>query len=311
MNRAKTNRTRTGWRWATAIALSLSLLTGIVVTEGAKAQSRSAEPLPASYLAKYTTDLTAAAQQGRFNSIEVPAESPNRAIEILSSQRKNPVVLSESQTVRDTVIIGVALRIAHNDVPEELLGTHLYKINLPALFHDTKTAEELTSTLSTILSEVSSTDARGILIIDPLQSLMGPSSAFDGAVSALLRDALKNSQVHCFGASTEVAFQQNVAKDESLAALFSPVETEAASQKTDESVTSDQAAINEPFVGDKVSPELRELLANASVPARVHAVLQVKDANSESLRREFSEYGIKIESEIPRFGAVAVDMPTK
>ena len=122
MKREKRIERRIGWRWATAAGLSLSLLAGIVVSESAKAQTRSREERPVTSLRKYTTDLTAAAEQGRFNSIDVPAENADRAIEILTSRRKNnPVVISESQSTRDMVIIGVAVRIANGNVPEELL----------------------------------------------------------------------------------------------------------------------------------------------------------------------------------------------
>ncbi len=60
MIRGKNTPTRIGWRWLTAVGLSLSVLSGIVVSEGAKAQSVRRESRPATSLAKYTTDLTAA-----------------------------------------------------------------------------------------------------------------------------------------------------------------------------------------------------------------------------------------------------------
>src|SRR5262249_3776592 len=149
---------------------------------------RSREERPVTSLAKYTTDLTAAAAQGRFNSIEVPTANTDRAIEILTSRRKNnPVVISDSQSVRDMVIIGVAVRIANGNVPNELKAARLYKLNLNTLFKDSKTAEELNNTLSTILADTTNADSKSILIVDPIQSLMGPSGAFDGAASALLR----------------------------------------------------------------------------------------------------------------------------
>ena len=67
----------------------------------------------------------------------------------------------------------------------------------------------------------------------------------------------------------------------------------------------------EEFVGDKVSADLRELLANGNAPTRVKAILQVNDTNSQVLKTELSRYGVNVESRMPQFGAMAVDIPTR
>src|SRR5213079_2048260 len=85
MNKVKTIRTKTSWRLLTALSLSLCLLTGIVVSEGAKAQSNNRQRRSTDdSLSKYATDLTAAAEQGRFNSIDERTKDTERAIEILA-----------------------------------------------------------------------------------------------------------------------------------------------------------------------------------------------------------------------------------
>jgi hypothetical protein len=88
----------------------MSLLAGIVITEAAKAQGNERRSgNPQSSLVKYATDLNAAAEQGRFNGIEERTGDTNRAIQILASGSKNnPVIISESQAIRDVVMIGVA-----------------------------------------------------------------------------------------------------------------------------------------------------------------------------------------------------------
>src|SRR5256714_10650734 len=207
------------WRWLTAIAMCVSLLGGILISESANAQNvvnrETASPKTA--LATYATDLTAAAEQGRFNSIEAKRELTDRALQVLASEQKNnPVVISESQAVRDVVVIGVALRMVAGDVPESLAGKRLFKVNLERLFHDSSSAAELRNHLSAILSDVAKSDAKVILIIDPVQSLIGSAGAFDGAAAELLLDAIRKGNVQCFGATTDIAYQQNVAQEQSL-----------------------------------------------------------------------------------------------
>src|SRR5882757_4697139 len=226
MTREKRLRTRLGWRWLMALGLATSLTSGLLATENVKADSLGKPELARkTALGKYTWDLTAAAETGRFDSLTERRDETNRAIEILATSGKNnPVVLSDSPAVRDLVASGVARRLAKADVPETLYGNRLFKLNLDALFHDSKTAGDLLNNISAILSDVSQFQSKIILVVDPIQSLMGPSSAFDGSASAMLRDAIKNGQIQFIGASTDIAFNENVVIDHSLASLFAAVE---------------------------------------------------------------------------------------
>jgi serine protease AprX len=318
MIREKRLRRRLGWRWLMVLGLATSLISGLLITESAKAQNvQKSGVARQTALGKYAWDLTAAAEQGRFDSLTERRDETNRAIEILSnSARNNPVVLSDSPAVRDLVASGVARRLAKADVPESLYGKRLFKLNLDALFHDSKTAGELLNNISAILSDVAQSQSKIILVVDPIQSLMGPSSAFDGAASALLRDAIKNGQIQFIGASTDIAFNEKVVTDESLAPLFASVEMQevsSASQLSADDVKADDSAQpnSEEFAGDKVSSDLRELIAGRNTPVRVKAILQVNDTNSRTLQAQLSKYGVNIESRMARFGTLAVDIPTK
>src|ERR1700730_8952556 len=132
MTRQKRVRTRLGWRWLTALGLAMSLMAGLLVTERANAQSmKNPGAARKTALSKFAWDLTAAAEQGRFDSLTERRDETNRAIEILSTSGKNnPVVLSDSPAVRDLVASGVARRLAKADVPETLYGKRLFKLNL-------------------------------------------------------------------------------------------------------------------------------------------------------------------------------------
>src|SRR6185369_13312429 len=169
------------------------------------------------------------------------------------------------------VMIGVARRLVHGDVPEELAGKRLLKLNLELLFHDSSNAQELLAHLSAILSDVTTSDSKVILIIDSIQSLMGPGAAFDGAASSLLRNAMSSGQIQCFGASTDIAFRQDVASQESLAPLFTAFQSDEASassaEQSEEAAKSKDASNDEQFAGDNVSPDLRELIDGRNSPS--------------------------------------------
>src|SRR5207247_3498589 len=122
------------WRWLTALGLAMFLLAAILGTDSAKAQNIEKPTASAKgALTKYAWDLTAAAEQGRFDSLTERRDEINRAIEILSGPNKNnPVVLSDSPAVRDLVASGVARRLVKDDVPEELFCNALSKFYLVA-----------------------------------------------------------------------------------------------------------------------------------------------------------------------------------
>ncbi len=319
MTRGKRVRKRFGWRWLTAVAMAISLLSGIIVAEKASAQSIQKPRRAATQdtLSKYSWDLTAAAAQGRFDALIERREETSQAIQVLSnSQKNNPVILTDSQAVRDLVTSSVARRIATGDVPEALYGKRLLKLNLDLLFHDSANAAELIKTLSAILSEASQSDSKTILLIDPIQALVGSSAAFDGAASALLREAIIKGDVQCLGASTEIIFKENLASDPSLTALFAGIEMQNAANADDQSnhdtkVGDSAKTSGEEFVGNKVSSDLREVIDSSNAPSRVKAILQVDDTNSKTLRAQLTAYGVNVDAQMPQFGALAVDVPTQ
>ena len=324
MNQSKSHRNRPLLRWLTALGVTLSLVGGILTSDNASAQSgessraanREKSKSSGNVLAKYTRDLSAAAERGRFSSLIDRKYEVDRAIQILSrATRNNPVVLTDSQVVRDLVAAGIANRIANGDVPEALVGKRVLKLDLNTLFHEATNKFALVDTLKQIIAEINQADFKAIVIIDPVQSLIGQSAAFDGAVSGLLHDSIKNGQIQCVGASSEIAFQQSIGSDEKLASLFFSLEmkevAEARNESTETSPDENARKSSEEFAGENVSPDLRELMQSGKAPSRVKAILQVDDTNSSMLREKLAQYGVKIENQMPRLGTLAVDVPAR
>src|SRR5437762_4104086 len=324
MNQSKSHRNRPLLRWLTALGVTLSLVGGILTSDNASAQSgkssraanREKSKSSGNVLAKYTRDLSAAAERGRFSSLIDRKYEVDRAIQILSrATRNNPVVLTDSQVVRDLVAAGIANRIANGDVPEALVGKRVLKLDLNTLFHEATNKFALVDKLKQIIAEINQADFKAIVIIDPVQSLIGQSAAFDGAVSGLLHDSIKNGEIQCVGASSEIAFQQSIGSDEKLASLFFSLEmkevAEARNESTETPPDENARKSSEEFAGENVSPDLRELMQGGKAPSRVKAILQVDDTNSSMLREKLAQYGVKIENQMPRLGTLAVDVPAR
>src|SRR5947199_1511282 len=152
MKRHRRVRTKPGWRWLIALGLAISIVAGIIATDTTRAQNAK-KPLagtPAK-TSKYLRDLTTLAEHGRFNSVTDRVDEINRVIEVLShARRNNPVVLSDSQVIRDVIAAGVARHIVEGKVPPQLSNKRLLKLDLESLFHDSKTSTELQSNLAPV-----------------------------------------------------------------------------------------------------------------------------------------------------------------
>jgi ATP-dependent Clp protease ATP-binding subunit ClpA len=75
------------WRSLTAATIAVSLFLGILAADRAHAQVN--EPAAPTALAQYTRDITALAEQGRFDSLTDQAKETSRALAILAEQN-NP-----------------------------------------------------------------------------------------------------------------------------------------------------------------------------------------------------------------------------
>src|SRR6185436_15671697 len=249
---------------------------------------------------------------GRFDSFTENQEEIRQAVEILSrGNQNNPVILSDSQAVRNVVIAGVARQIVRGNVPENLLGRRVLKLDLDALFQDTKDSAELKQVLSAIISEATSSDSKIILYVDPIQALVGTSAAFDGTVSNLISEVLANNSIQCVGASTSETFQQNIAGDRQLASLFASVELNGKekTESADDATENENSSKVEEFSGEKVSDELTELAAGIDASTRIKVLVQVDDLKNAELRAQLARLGVKINQEIPRFGTIVVEVP--
>ena len=103
-------------------------------------------------LAKYATDLTALAMQGKLDPVIGRDEEVRRTIQILARRTKNNPVLIGAPGVGKTAIAeGLAQRIIQGDVPEALSGKSLLSLDMGALVAGTKYRGEFEERLKAVL----------------------------------------------------------------------------------------------------------------------------------------------------------------
>ncbi|MFA4944968.1 MAG: ATP-dependent chaperone ClpB [Lentisphaeria bacterium] len=176
-------------------------------------------------LEKYGRDLTRLAQQDKLDPVIGRDEEIRRVIQILSRRTKNnPVLIGEPGVGKTAIAEGLAVRIAHGDVPEGLKRRRLVALDMGALIAGAKYRGEFEERLKAVLKEVTEAGGEVILFIDELHTVVGAGAA-EGAMDAsnLLKPMLARGELHCIGATTLNEYRKHIEKDPALERRFQPV----------------------------------------------------------------------------------------
>ena len=208
-------------------------------------------------LEKYGRDLTQLAAAGKLDPVIGRDEEIRRVIQVLSRRTKNnPVLIGEPGVGKTAIAEGLAVRVAHDDVPEGLKGRRVIALDLGALIAGTKYRGEFEDRLKAVVKEVVASAGQVILFIDELHTLVGAGAA-EGAMDAanILKPALARGELRAIGATTLDEFRKHIEKDAALERRFQPV------------------LVNEPTVEDTIS-----ILRGLRERYEVHHGIRYKDS---------------------------------
>ncbi|MBD9020059.1 MAG: ATP-dependent chaperone ClpB, partial [Bifidobacterium breve] len=194
------------------------------VRGGAKVTSPDAE---GSYkaLEKYSTDLTAAAKEGKLDPVIGRDQEIRRVIQILSRRTKNnPVLIGEPGVGKTAVVEGLAQRIVAGDVPTTLQGKKLISLDLGSMVAGSKYRGEFEERLKSVLNEIKNADSQIITFIDEIHTIVGAGAA-EGSMDAgnMLKPMLARGELRLIGATTLDEYRENIEKDPALERRFQQV----------------------------------------------------------------------------------------
>ena len=194
------------------------------VRGGAKVTSPDAE---GSYkaLEKYSTDLTAAAKEGKLDPVIGRDQEIRRVIQILSRRTKNnPVLIGEPGVGKTAVVEGLAQRIVAGDVPTTLQNKKLISLDLGSMVAGSKYRGEFEERLKAVLNEIKNADGQIITFIDEIHTIVGAGAA-EGSMDAgnMLKPMLARGELRLIGATTLDEYRENIEKDPALERRFQQV----------------------------------------------------------------------------------------
>ena len=177
-------------------------------------------------LDKYATNLNEEALKGRIDPLIGRDAEVERTIQTLCRRRKNnPLLVGEAGVGKTAIAEGLAKRIVEEQVPDVLMNSVIYSLDLGALVAGTKYRGDFEKRLKALLNQLNK-EPDSILFIDEIHTIIGAGSASGGVMDAsnLIKPALASGQLRCIGSTTYQEYRGVFEKDHALARRFQKVD---------------------------------------------------------------------------------------
>ncbi len=188
-----------------------------------------------SLLSQFATNLNEQAALGLIDPLVGRAAEVERVSQILVRRRKNnPLLVGESGVGKTAIAEGLAKLIIEDAVPEPLLGSTVYALDMGGLLAGTKYRGDFEKRLKGIIAELGQREG-SILFIDEIHTIIGAGAASGGVMDAsnLLKPLLSSGKLRCFGSTTYQEYRGIFEKDHALSRRFQKVDvTEPSVEET-------------------------------------------------------------------------------
>jgi ATP-dependent Clp protease ATP-binding subunit ClpA len=179
-----------------------------------------------SLLQQFAVNLNEQARLGLIDPLIGRDEEVERVSQILIRRRKNnPLLVGESGVGKTAIAEGLAKLIVEENVPEPMLDSTVYSLDMGSLLAGTKYRGDFEKRLKGIIAELM-TKEKSILFIDEIHTIIGAGAASGGVMDAsnLLKPLLSSGQLRCVGSTTYKEYRGIFEKDRALSRRFQKID---------------------------------------------------------------------------------------
>jgi ATP-dependent Clp protease ATP-binding subunit ClpA len=177
-------------------------------------------------LQTFTVNLNEQAAQGKIDPLIGRRAEIQRTIQILCRRRKNnPLFVGEAGVGKTALAEGLAKMIVEGEVPELLLNSTIYSLDLGSLVAGTKYRGDFEKRFKAVLAQLKK-EAGAILFIDEIHTIIGAGAASGGVMDAsnLMKPMLASGELKCIGSTTFQEYRGIFEKDHALSRRFQKID---------------------------------------------------------------------------------------
>ncbi|MCF4166617.1 ATP-dependent Clp protease ATP-binding subunit ClpA [Zavarzinia compransoris] len=189
-------------------------------------QGDASAPRKGEALATYAVNLNRKAAEGRIDPVIGREAEIERTVQILCRRQKNnPLLVGDPGVGKTAIAEGLALKIVEGDVPEVLLNSVIYSLDMGTLLAGTRYRGDFEERLKAVIGEIEQTPG-AILFIDEIHTVIGAGATSGGSMDAsnLLKPALAQGSLRCIGSTTYKEFRAYFEKDRALLRRFQKID---------------------------------------------------------------------------------------
>lgn len=221
-----------GYQGGTPAAENVQEPAVAAVAASAPSRGRGGTPSTSLVLDQFGRNLTAAAREGKLDPVIGREKEIERIMQVLCRRTKNnPCLIGEPGVGKTAVVEGLALAIAHDDVPDILANKQLYSLDLSSMVAGSRYRGDFEERMKKVLKEITQ---RGdiIIFIDEIHTLVGAGAA-EGSIDAanILKPRLSRGEIQCIGATTMDEYHKHIEKDAALERRFQPIQVPEPTQE--------------------------------------------------------------------------------
>ncbi|MGD8874359.1 MAG: ATP-dependent Clp protease ATP-binding subunit ClpA [Gammaproteobacteria bacterium] len=177
-------------------------------------------------LQTFTVNLNEQAAQGKIDPLIGRRAEIQRTIQILCRRRKNnPLFVGEAGVGKTALAEGLAKMIVEGEVPELLLNSTIYSLDLGSLVAGTKYRGDFEKRFKAVLAQLKKEEG-AILFIDEIHTIIGAGAASGGVMDAsnLMKPMLASGELKCIGSTTFQEYRGIFEKDHALSRRFQKID---------------------------------------------------------------------------------------
>ncbi len=174
----------------------------------------------------YCVNLNLKAQAGKIDPLIGREAEIERTIQILCRRQKNnPLFVGDAGVGKTAIAEGLARKIVQEEVPEVLLESVIYSLDMGSLLAGTRYRGDFEERVKSVVRELEDMP-HAILFIDEIHTVIGAGATSGGAMDAsnLLKPALQGGSLRCMGSTTYKEYRQYFERDRALVRRFQKID---------------------------------------------------------------------------------------